>query len=119
LTTQAVLAQLRELHSKSKEIDLTLVLSAEGLAIAHYGEISDPDHYSAYFLELKIVSQKILSELELDNVEEIYIRSKSGCISLLPIFEKGYLACLSTPTLGSAKLMMYAYKYINRIYDLI
>jgi predicted regulator of Ras-like GTPase activity (Roadblock/LC7/MglB family) len=103
----------------SREIVLSMVITEEGLDVAHYGNVGDADHFSAYLLELKLVSQKILNELQLEGVEEIYIRSKSGCISLLPIFEKGYLACLSTPSLGSTKLMMYAYKFINRIYDLI
>ena len=110
---------LQQLHSMSSEIIMSVVITKDGLHVAHLGNVGDPDHFAAYLLELQMVSQKILTEFELDQVEEIYVRSTTGCVSMMPIFEKGYLACLSTPKLGSAKLMLFTCKYIQRLYDCI
>jgi hypothetical protein len=47
--------------------------------------------------------------------EEIYIRSKSGAVTLLPIFDKGFLACLSSADINAGKIQILTWKYVNKI----
>lgn len=103
------------LCQRSSDIRLCMVVSADGLVIAHHGEVSEPDLFGAYFLELEVVCAKILAELKYDGIEEIYLRSKSGAITLFPIFDNGFLACLSSVNMNAGKAQILAWKYVNKI----
>lgn len=115
MTTAKIEKELEMLCQRSSDIRLCMVVSSDGLVIAHHGNVSEPDLFGAYFLELKVVCEKILAELEYEGIEEIYIRSKSGAITLFPIFDRGYLACLSSATMNAGKIQVLAWKYVNRI----
>lgn len=115
LSTDKIEEQLEMFCKKYSDIRLCMVVSSDGLVIAHHGEVSEPDLFGAYFLELEVVCSKILAELKYDGINEIYIRSKSGAITLFPIFDKGYLACLSAANMNAGKAQILAWKYVNRI----
>lgn len=107
------------LHSSSDDILMSLVISSDGLLIAHQGDINDPDLFAAYFLELNVTCDKILKEFDLSGVEEIFLRTPSGCVTVFSIFDKGYLACLSTPSMNSSQLQIRTWAAIKRIYDVL
>ncbi|WP_100640996.1 roadblock/LC7 domain-containing protein [Marinobacter salexigens] len=115
MPTAKIDEQLSLLCQRASEIKLCMVVSSDGLVIAHHGNVSEPDLFGAYFLELNVVCEKILTELKYDSIEEIYIRSKSGAVTLLPIFDKGFLACLSSADINAGKIQILTWKYVNRI----
>lgn len=115
MSTTKIEEQLELLCQRSSDIRLCMVVSSDGLVIAHYGDVSEPDLFGAYFLELEVVCAKIVAELQYDGIEEIYLRSKSGAITLLPIFDKGFLACLSSASMNAGKAQILAWKYVNKI----
>lgn len=117
MSTAKIEEQLRLLCERSEDIRLCIVISSDGLLIAHHGKVNDPDLFGAYFLELKVVCEKILAELEYEGIEEIYVRSKTGTITLFPISDKGYLACLSSKHMNIGKVQLLAWKYANRIVE--
>ena len=104
-----------ELHDSCPEILVSMVTSKDGFEIAHRGNIADPDLFGAYFAELQRLCEKVINEVDYHNVKEIFIRSESGCICLLPIEDKGYLACMSTPQINSTKLQLLTLRTINRV----
>lgn len=110
---------LQRLNGMSPDILLSMVISTDGLVIAHQGQVEDPDHFGAYFVEMQLVCEKIIGELRYGGVEEIFIRSQSGCVTVLPILERGYLACMSTPNLNSNLFQMLAWKFVREIHWLL
>jgi len=111
--------QLTSLCEASKEIKSSMVVSSDGLVIAHYGDAKDPNLFGALFLELKVVCEKIITQLDYEGVEEVYIRSKSGGVTVFPIFDKGYLACLSSVNLNAGTVQILSWKYVRKIYELL
>ena len=61
------------------------------------------------------ICEKAINEVDYANVREIFIRSESGCVCLLPIETRGYLACMSTPKINSTKLQLLTLRTINRV----
>jgi predicted regulator of Ras-like GTPase activity (Roadblock/LC7/MglB family) len=92
-----------------------MVITPDGLALAYEGNVDDFEHVGALYIELQLVCRKIMSELKYGELEEMFIRSKSGCVVLLPIAEKGLLACMSTPDVNSTKLQMFTWKTVSRL----
>ena len=119
MSTPELKAILHQLHSKTSDLYLSMIIAPDGLLVCHEGNVEDPELCGAYFLELKIVAEKIINELHFGDIEEIFIRSKSGCVTILPIFEKGYLACMSSPNLNSGKLQMLGWSAISKLYTLL
>lgn len=115
MSEESIRIVLEELHQSCDEILVSMVTTQDGLAIAHKGSIADPDHFGAYFAELQRVCEKVVNEVNYANVREIFIRSESGCVCLLPIENKGYLACMSTPKINSTKLQLLTLRTINRV----
>ncbi|PSF05030.1 hypothetical protein C7H09_16920 [Marinobacter fuscus] len=111
--------QLEQLCNVSEDLLLCMVVSSDGLVIAHHGSVSEPDLFGAYFFELKVVCEKIIAELDCDGVSEIFIRSRNGAVTLFPINGKGYLACLSSARINAGKVQMLAWKYVNKISGLL
>ncbi|WP_221801177.1 roadblock/LC7 domain-containing protein [Oceanobacter mangrovi] len=115
----AIQEQLEQLANRSDDLLVCMVVSTDGLVIAHHGNVKDPDLFGAYFFELKVVCEKIITELDCDEITEIYIRSKTGAVTLLPIFDKGYLACLSSVKMNAGKVQILAWKHAQKIYQLL
>ncbi|GAA5525488.1 hypothetical protein Maes01_02058 [Microbulbifer aestuariivivens] len=108
---------LQDFCDSDEGIHFAMVVSVDGLMICHHGDVADTDLFAALFLELKIVCEKIVGQLDRGSIEEIYIRSKSGGVTILPIFDRGYLACLSSATINAGKVQIRSWKYIKKIYD--
>lgn len=110
---------LQELNSANPNILLSIVVSPDGLVIAHEGNVQDADRVAALYIELQLVCGKIIDELQYGQVEEMFIRSSSGCVTILPVFEKAILACMSTPDVNSGMLQLVTWKAVNRLARLL
>lgn len=110
---------LKELNETNPQILLSMVVMPDGLALAYEGNVDDFEKVGALYIELQLVCKKIMSELEYGELEEMFIRSKSGCVVLLPIADKGLLACMSTPDVNSSKLQLFTWKAVTRLFDVM
>lgn len=106
---------LQELNNTNPQIMLSMVITPDGLAIAYEGNVDDSEKVGALYIELQLTCRKIMSELNYGELEEIFIRSKSGCVVLLPIANKGLLACMSTPDINSSKMQIFTWKAVSRL----
>lgn len=110
---------LKELNKSSNQILLSMVISNDGLTLAHEGSTHDADKFSASYIELELVADKVMTELKYGKLEELFIRSADGCVSIMPIFDKGLLAVVSTPDVTSGKLQILTWKTINKLNDVL
>lgn len=110
---------LKELNKSNDQILLSMVVSDDGLTLAHEGSVKDPDKFGASYIELELVAEKIMSDLEYGKFEEMFIRSGAGCVSIMPIFDKGVLACMSTPDITPGKIQMLTWKAINKLNNIM
>ncbi|NOX92053.1 MAG: hypothetical protein GXP18_06280 [Gammaproteobacteria bacterium] len=101
------------------QIRLSMVVTPDGLVLAYEGNVDDFEKAGALYIELQLICEKIMSELEYGDLEEMFIRSKSGCVVLLPIGDKGLLACMSTPDVNSSKLQMFTWKAVAGLFELM
>lgn len=106
---------LKELNDVNSQILLSMVVTPDGLVLAYEGSVDNFEQVGALYIELQLICRKIMSELNCGELEEMFIRSKSGCVTLLPITDKGLLACMSTPDVNSSKMQMYTWKAVNRL----
>jgi predicted regulator of Ras-like GTPase activity (Roadblock/LC7/MglB family) len=106
---------LKELNETNPSILLSIIVSPDGLVIAHEGNVQDPDRVAALYIELQLVCDKIMAQLQYGQVEEMFIRSESGCVTILPIFDKGILACMSTPEVNSGMMQLITWKAVNKL----
>jgi len=119
LETEELITVLKELNHSNDQILLSMVVSNDGLTLAHVGTAHDPDIFSASYIELELVADKIMSKLEYGKLEELFIRSGAGCVSIMPIFNKGVLAVMSTPDVTPGKLQLLTWKTINKLNNII
>jgi len=110
---------LKELNNTNPQILLSMVVMPDGLALAYEGNVDDFEKVGALYIELQLMCEKIMSELEYGELEEMFIRSKSGCVVLLPIGDKGLLACMSTQDVNSSRLQMFTWKAVGRLFELM
>ncbi len=115
METNDLQAILKELNDANSQILLSMVVSSDGFTLAHEGEAVDLDKFSASHIELQLIAEKITSELEYGELEEIFVRSKRGCISVMPIADKGVLACMSTPDITPGTLQILTWKAISKL----
>lgn len=112
---QQIEQTLKALNESNQQILLSMIVSTDGLTLAYEGKVDESDKVGALYIELQLVCEKILSELKYGKFEEMFIRSESGCVTILPIFKKGILACMSTPDINSGTMQMVTWKAINKL----
>lgn len=117
--TKDINSVLKELNGSYPQILLSMVISPDGLALAYEGNVDDFERVGALYIELQLVCKKIMAELSYGKLEEMFIRSESGCVVLLPIVGKGLLACLSTPNINSSKIQIFTWKTVNRLAEIM
>jgi predicted regulator of Ras-like GTPase activity (Roadblock/LC7/MglB family) len=106
---------LEELNNTNPQIMSSMVITPDGLTLAYDGHVDDFEKVGALYIELQLTCRKIMSELYCGELEEMFIRSESGCVAILPITNKGLLACMSSPDMNSSKIQMLTWKAVNRL----
>lgn len=106
---------LKSLNASNPQILLSMIISPDGLTLAYEGNVDDYEKVGALYIELQLLCEKIMAELNYGELEEMFIRSASGCVSMLPIINKGILACLSTPDVNSSALQLVTWKAVNKL----
>jgi predicted regulator of Ras-like GTPase activity (Roadblock/LC7/MglB family) len=106
---------LKQLNDSNPQILLSMIITPDGLTLAYHGNVDDHEKTGALYIELQLVCEKIMSELSYGEVEEMFIRSASGCVAMLPIRKKGILACMSTPDINAAMIQLITWKAVNKL----
>jgi len=119
LEIEEINSTLKELNNSNPEILLSMLVSSDGFTIAHEGDVEDSDRVGALYIELQLVCNKIMSELQYDELEEMFIRSKSGCVTIMPIRDKGLIACMSTPKLNAGNLQILVWRAASKLSNIL
>ena len=106
---------LKTLNDSNPQILLSMIISPDGLTLAYQGNVNDHERTGALYIELQLLCEKIMSELDYGSLEEMFIRSAAGCVVMLPIVDKGILACLSTPDVNSGTMQLATWKSVNQL----
>lgn len=106
---------LKLLNDSNPQILLSMIISPDGLTLAFEGNVEEPEAVGALYIELQLVCEKIMSELHYGQLEEMFIRSASGCVTILPVADKGFLACMSTPDINSGVMQIVTWKAVNKL----
>lgn len=112
---QQIESTLKTLNDSNSQILLSMIVSPDGLTLAYEGNVDEPERVGALYIELQLVCEKIMAELRYGSLEEMFIRSASGCVTILPIANKGILACMSTPDVNSGVMQLVTWKAINKL----
>lgn len=118
MPVESFVTELKQLVESEPAVQFAAVMTTDGLLVAHHGEMSDPELYGALLVELERTCRRVGEEMVQGSIEEIFVRSKHGCMTVFPIYDQGYLAFLSKPTLNSTKLHMKSMFALPRLYDL-
>lgn len=119
LEQEKIESVLKEMNASTPQILMSMIINPDGLALAYEGVVENHDEVGALYIELQLVCRKIMSKLKCGELEEMFIRSNSGCVVLQPIADKGILACMSTPDVNSSKMQMFTWKAVNRLLKLM
>ena len=106
---------LKLLNDSNSQILLSMIISPDGLALAYEGNVDDHERTGALYIELQLLCEKIMSELDYGKVEEMFIRSASGCVVMLPIANKGILACMALPNVNFSVMQLVTWKAVNKL----
>lgn len=106
---------LKQLNQANDQILLSMIISPDGLTLAYEGAVDEHERVGALYIELQLVCEKIMAELKYGELEEMFIRSRSGCVTIMPVSDKGILACMSTPNVNSGLMQMVTWKAVNQL----
>jgi predicted regulator of Ras-like GTPase activity (Roadblock/LC7/MglB family) len=101
---------LHSLNAESEDILLSMVVSSDGLPLAYHGQSHDFDEAGAYYIELKLICEKVLAGLKIGQLEHVFVHAQHGCVDILPIDDMGVLACMTRPGMSTRKLQLYAWR---------
>jgi len=115
LDTVEIESALKELTNATTQIRLAMIVTPDGLTLAYEGSIDDVENAGALCIELQLVCDKIMSELDGGQFREMFIRSNTSCVTILPIEDKGILACMTTTDINSRMMMHLTWKAVNKL----
>jgi len=115
LDIDEIQSTLKALNDSNPQILLTMLISPDGLTLAFEGNVEEPERVGALYIELQLICEKIMQELNYGRLEEMFIRSNSGCVTISPVFDKGVLACMSTPDINTGFMEIATWKTVNKL----
>ncbi len=107
------------LTNSISQMMLSMIITPDGLTLAYEGKVDDAENVGALCIELQLVCDKIMLQLEGGALKEIFIRSENHCVIILPIKDKGILACMTTTDVNSRIMTTIAWKAILQLEDVI
>ncbi len=106
---------LKKLTDSISQIQLSMIVTPDGLILAYEGKVEDAENVAALCIELELVCDKITSQLDGGKMREMFIRSDTSSLTILPISNKGILACLTTTDINSRMMMHVTWKTVNQL----
>lgn len=110
---------LGSLNASSDQILISMLVSADGLPLLAEGMDADIELKGALYIELALLASRISAELGCGQTEEIFVRSKHGCVVLWPIGEVAVLACMANSGIDTYRMQMLAWKAVVRLQSIL
>jgi len=110
---------LKHLTDSIPQIKLSMIVSPDGLTLAYYGDVDDAENVGALCIELELICEKISTQLDGGKIRETFIRSDTSSVTILPIADKGILACLTSTDVNSRMMMHITWKAVDQLEKLI
>ena len=94
--TEMMVSRLREMQAASPDIEASAVVSVDGLIMASAlpAEVEE-DRVSAMSAAMLSLGERIAKELGRGNLDQVYIRGKSGYVILSSVGEEAVLTALA------------------------
>lgn len=115
MDTIQIESTLRQLTDSIPQIKLSMIVTPDGLTLAYQGKVGDAENVGALCIELQLVCKKITKQLDGGQLREMFLRSDTSSITILPIADKGILACLTSTDINSRMMMHVTWKTVNQL----
>ena len=112
-------AILKHLTDSIPQIKLSMIVTPDGLTLSYEGEVDDAENVGALCIELELICGKICSQLDNGQLKEMFIRSDKSSMTILPIENKGILACLTATDINSRMMMHVTWKAVEALEKII
>jgi len=113
--TEDMVDILKDMNNQCREIQLSMISTADGLTMSAVGTVLDPDQVGAMCTELITVCNKAAKELEQGNLKQMILRCSDGCMFLMPAGEHAVLAIMSVPDVNLGLLVLEAQRAASLI----
>lgn len=111
---------LRELNSKSNEMEASAVISRDGLSVATVlGESVDPDRLGALCAALLGLADTTAKELERGELKQVLLHGRKGVLLLVHIGSTHVLALAATPKINLGMVLLEAKKTADRLATIV
>lgn len=95
--TEILQAILEQLGSDSRDIQMSIITTADGLNMAAWGDVRDVDSIGARSAELLVFGQKTAAEFERGEAEQIILKGTNGFLIIMPAGPKAVIAVMTRP----------------------
>jgi len=106
---------LKDMNSQCREIQLSMLSTADGLTMSAVGTVLDADQVGAMCTELITVCNKAAKQLEQGELQQMILRCSDGCMFLMPAGEHAVLAIMTIPDVNLGLLVLEAQRAANLI----
>lgn len=111
---------LRDLNSKSSEMEASAVISRDGLNLAAVlGDSVDPDRLGAMCAALLGLADTTAKELERGELKLVLLHGTKGILILVHIGTTHVLALAAKPTINLGKVLLEAKKTAQELLDIL
>lgn len=97
---------LQELHEESKDVQVSMVVSRDGLTMTVVGVVVDTDKVGAMCSDLLRLCHSAALELQRGNVEHVLMKASHGYMLLTPAGEQAMLAVMARPDSNLGMLLI-------------
>ena len=101
-------AILNKLHMESKDVQVSMVVTGDGLTMVVVGGITHPDSVGAMCSDLLRLCHSAALELERGHVEHVLMKANQGYMLLTPAGDKAMLAVMARPDTNLGMLLIDA-----------
>lgn len=99
-------AILNELHVESKDVQVSMVVTRDGLTMAVVGGVVDPDKVGAMCSDLLSLCRSAALELQRGDVEHVLMKASQGYMLLTPAGDQTMLAVMARPDANLGMLLI-------------
>lgn len=111
---------LRELNSKSNEMEASAVISRDGLSVASVlGEGVDPDRLGAMCAALLGLADTTAKELDRGQLKQVLLHGEKGVLLLVHIGSTHVLALAAKPNINLGMVLLEARKTAQRLATIV
>jgi predicted regulator of Ras-like GTPase activity (Roadblock/LC7/MglB family) len=108
-------AILNELHEESKDVQVSMVVTRDGLTMVVIGGVVDPDKVGAMCSDLLSLCHSAALELQRGDVEHVLMKASHGYMLLTPAGDQTMLAVMARPDANLGMLLIDTRRAANAI----